>query len=150
MWFLVQLRIKEQRSAKTCSKYMYPFQPQYSHTSSPGWSSYISLKNKLREFGRISKHFLLGDYFINSHNHFPWQHMNIVRRKLMLVCDYWGLKGYPHMQPRHKYMYINSKMSPWKLSRVSYINNKYRPIIFDQKKQARHMVIGVPRYCWAP
>ena len=25
--------------------------------------------------------------------------------------------------------------------------NISRPIIFDQKKQARHMVIGVPRYC---
>ena len=28
------------------------------------------------------------------------------------------------MQPWHKYMYMNSKMSPWKLSRVSYIKAK--------------------------
>ena len=29
--------------------------------------------------------FLFGDHFINSHNHFSWQRMDIVRRKLMLV-----------------------------------------------------------------
>ena len=29
--------------------------------------------------------FSLGDHFINSHNHFSWQYMDIVRRKLMLV-----------------------------------------------------------------
>ena len=64
---------------------MYPLQPQYPNTNSPDWSPYISLNNKLREFGRRSKHFLLGDHIINSHNHFSWQHMDIVRRKLMLV-----------------------------------------------------------------
>ena len=48
------------------------FKPQYPHTNSPNWSLYISLRNKLREFGRRSKHFLLGDHFINSHNHFSW------------------------------------------------------------------------------
>ena len=29
---------------------------------------YISLKNKLGHFDKRSKHFLFGDYFINSHN----------------------------------------------------------------------------------
>ena len=29
---------------------------------------YISLKNQLREFDNKSRHFLLGDHFINSHN----------------------------------------------------------------------------------
>ena len=33
---------------------------------------YITLKNKLGEFGRRFKHFLLGDHFINSHNYFSW------------------------------------------------------------------------------
>ena len=28
---------------------------------------------------------VFSDHFINSHNHFSWQHMDIVRRKLMLV-----------------------------------------------------------------
>ena len=85
VWFLVHLRIKEQRSAKTRSEYMYPFHPQYPHTNSPDWCPYTSLNNTLREFGRRSKHFLLGDHIINSHNHFSWQHMDIVRGKLMLV-----------------------------------------------------------------
>ena len=49
-----------------------PFKPQYPHKNSPNWSLYISLRNKLREFGRRSKHFLLGDHFINSHNYFSW------------------------------------------------------------------------------
>ena len=64
---------------------MYPFQPQYPHANSLDWSSYISLNNKLREFGRRSKHFLLGDHIMNSHNYFSWQHTDIVRGKLMLV-----------------------------------------------------------------
>ena len=38
---------------------MYPFQPQYPHTNSPDWSPYISLKNKLTEFGTISQHYLI-------------------------------------------------------------------------------------------
>ena len=42
--------------------------PQYLHTNSPNWSLYISLKNELREFVKRSRHFYLGDHFINSHN----------------------------------------------------------------------------------
>ena len=42
-------------------------------------------KDKLREFDKRSKHFLLGDNFINSHNLICWPCMDIVRRKLMLV-----------------------------------------------------------------
>ena len=30
--------------------------------------TYISLKNKVREFEKRSKHFLFGDHLINSHN----------------------------------------------------------------------------------
>ena len=58
---------------------------QYPHTNSPNWSLYISLKNELREFDKRSKHFLVGDHFINSHNLISWQCMDIVRRNLMLV-----------------------------------------------------------------
>ena len=47
---------------------LYPFKPQYLHTNSPNWSLYISLKNELREFVKRSRHFYLGDHFINSHN----------------------------------------------------------------------------------
>ena len=39
----------------------------------------------LREFDKRSKHFLLGDQFINSYNLISGQSMDIVRRKLMLV-----------------------------------------------------------------
>ena len=46
----------------------WPFKPQYPHTNSPNWSPYISLKNELREFVKRSRHFYLGDHFINSHN----------------------------------------------------------------------------------
>ena len=65
-----------------------PFKPQYPHTNSPNWSFYISLRNKLRAFGRRSKPFLLGDHFINSHNHNIW----------ILLGENWswsqlGLKG---------------------------------------------------------
>ena len=42
-------------------------------------------KNELREFDKRSKHFLLGDHFIHSHNLISWHCMDIVRRKLMLV-----------------------------------------------------------------
>ena len=55
------------------------------HTNSPNWSLYISLKNVLREFDKRSKHFLLSDHFVNSHNLISWQYMSIVMRKLMLV-----------------------------------------------------------------
>ena len=44
-------------------------------------------KNELREFDNRSKHFLFTDHFLNSHNHFSWQHKDIVRRSLL------GLKG---------------------------------------------------------
>ena len=44
-----------------------------------------SLKNELREFGKRSKHFPLGDHLINSHNFISWQCMDIVRRKLKFV-----------------------------------------------------------------
>ena len=62
-----------------------PFKSQYPHTNSPNCSLYISLKNELREFDKRSKHFLLGDHFINSHNLVSWQCMDIVRRKLKFV-----------------------------------------------------------------
>ena len=39
----------------------------------------------LREFDKWSRHFLLGDEFINSHNLISGQSMDMVRRKLMLV-----------------------------------------------------------------
>ena len=45
----------------------------------------IPYKDKLREFDKRSKHFLLGDHFTNSYNLISWQCMDIVRRKLMLV-----------------------------------------------------------------
>ena len=48
----------------------YPFKPQYPHTNSPNRSLYIFLKNVLREFDKISRHFLFGDRCINSHNLF--------------------------------------------------------------------------------
>ena len=46
----------------------WPFKPQYPHTNSPNWSPYISLNNELREFDTRSRHFLLGDHFINFPN----------------------------------------------------------------------------------
>ena len=57
----------------------------YTGTNSPNWSPYISLKNVLREFDKRSRHFLLGDHFINSHHLISCQCMDIVGRKLMLV-----------------------------------------------------------------
>ena len=38
-----------------------------------------------------SKHFLLGDHFVNSHKLISWQYMSIVMRKLMLVTV-WSLR----------------------------------------------------------
>ena len=58
---------------------------QYPHTNSPDSSSYGSKKKKIREFNKRSKYFLVADHFINSHIHFSWQCMEIVRRKLTLV-----------------------------------------------------------------
>ena len=51
--------------------------------STPDWSPYTSLKNKLGEFDKRSKHFSFDVYFINSPNLFF--SLCIVRRKLMLV-----------------------------------------------------------------
>jgi len=68
----------------------YPFKPQYPHTNSPNWWLYISLKNELREFDNRSRHFLLCDHFINSHNlslHSVW---------IFDLGHYWDLKGYSH------------------------------------------------------
>ena len=48
-------------------------------------SLYISFMEGLREFDKRSRHFLLGDQFINSHNLISGQSMDMVRRKLMLV-----------------------------------------------------------------
>ena len=45
-----------------------PFKPQNPHSNSPNRSLYISLKKKLRESDKRSKHFLFSDHFINSHN----------------------------------------------------------------------------------
>ena len=39
--------------------------PKYLLANSPNWSPHISLKNKLNEFVKRSKHFPFGDYFIN-------------------------------------------------------------------------------------
>ena len=52
----------------TYASTLIPFKPQYLHTNSPNWSPYILLKNELREFDKRSRHFYLGDHFINSHN----------------------------------------------------------------------------------
>ena len=54
-------------------------------TNSPNSPPYISLNNQLREFDSRSKHFLFSGHYMISHNHFSWQHMDIVRRKLILV-----------------------------------------------------------------
>ena len=63
-------RRKEQEELKKVSWALNPVSPQYLYTNSPYWSSYICIKNKLREFDKRSKHFPLGDHFINSHNLF--------------------------------------------------------------------------------
>ena len=83
VYFLVWNKTKLQRLMKNFRASL-PFKPQYPHTNSPNWSLYILLKNKLREFDERSKHFLLGDQFINSHNQISWQSMDMVTRKLML------------------------------------------------------------------
>ena len=49
---------------------IYFFKIQYGPTNSPNWSLYISIKSKLRECDKRSKHFPVGDYFINSHDLF--------------------------------------------------------------------------------
>ena len=52
-------------------------------------------RDKLREFKKRTKHFLFGDHLINSRNHFSSQHMDIVRRKFMLVTI--GTKRFKNM-----------------------------------------------------
>ena len=64
----------------------------YTGTNSPNWSPYSSLKNVLREFDKRSKHFLVGDHFINSHYLISCQCMDIVGRKID-VGYHWELKG---------------------------------------------------------
>ena len=66
-----------------------PIKPQHSHTNSPNWSLYISMKNKLREFDKRSKHFPSSDYFFNSHNLFSWLCIGIIRRKLSKQFHMW-------------------------------------------------------------
>ena len=134
VWFLVQLRIKEQRSAKTRSKYMYSFHPQYPHTNSPDWSPYTSLNNKLREFGLRSKPFLSGDHIINSHNHFSWQHMDIARRKLMLVTiGAW--RGTPTCNP-------DTSTGTWA---VKWVHESFLRYHILRPKEPVYMEVGDPR-----
>ena len=66
------------------------FKIQYAHTNSPNWSLYISIKNKLREFDKRSKHFPSGDYFINSRNLFSWLCIDIFKEKIDVghSCDF--------------------------------------------------------------
>lgn len=47
-------------------------------------SLYNSIKDKIREFDKRTKHFPLGDQFIDSHNLFSLLWLDIVRRRLML------------------------------------------------------------------
>ena len=61
-----------------------PFKPHY--ISAYKFSKLISILMKgLREFDKRSRHFLLGDRLIKSHNLISWQCMDIARRKLLLV-----------------------------------------------------------------
>ena len=48
------------------------------------------MKNKLSEFDKNSKHFLLGDHFINSPDLFSWLFSDIVLRKLMISIKLFG------------------------------------------------------------
>ena len=80
------------------SKYLirvkYPVRkPQYPNTNSPDWSTYISLKNWLREFVCTSKLFTSADHFINSYQIFSKLCTDNVKRKLTLVSQSWDLKG---------------------------------------------------------
>ena len=80
------------------SKYLirvkYPVRKtQYPNTNSPDWSTYISLKNWLREFVCTSKLFTSADHFINSYQIFSKLCTDNVKRKLTLVSQSWDLKG---------------------------------------------------------
>ena len=86
-----------------------PFKPQYPHTTSPNWSPYISLENELREFDKRSRHFFLGDHFINSHN-------LSVDSVWILLGENWSwslvaLKGLRELPPRRlrEELYHNSR-----------------------------------------
>ena len=83
-WIVLDIWLLQQRNSFQLLHWL-TFKPQYQHTNSPNWCLYIFLKNELREFDKRSKHFLLDDHFINSHNLVSWHCMDIVRRKLMLV-----------------------------------------------------------------
>ena len=53
--------------------------------------------NESREFDKRSRHFPLGDHFINSYNLISWHCMDIVRRKLTLVTiGTWRVKRWIH------------------------------------------------------
>ena len=84
-WELIKIIFYSQARSSASPRFYSPFKPQYQHMNSPNWALYISLKNVLREFDKRSRHFLLGDQFINSHNLISWQSLDMVRRKLMLV-----------------------------------------------------------------
>ena len=81
----------------------------------------------LREFDKRSRHFLLDDQLINSHNLISGQSMDMVRRKLMLVTigtlrvkghdlvrtvPYQGLLGqYPNLHTPMFSVYHTAKQS---------------------------------------
>ena len=54
--------------------------PRFPHTNSSTGLYTFSYKDKLREFDKRSKHFLLGDNFINSHNFISWLGMDIISK----------------------------------------------------------------------
>ena len=54
--------------------------------------TFRSIKNKLREFHKRSKHFPLGDHFTHSHNLFSWLCIDNVKEKID-VGHSWDLKG---------------------------------------------------------
>ena len=98
---------------------------QYPNTNSSDWSTYISLKNWSREVVCISKLFLSGDYFINSHIIFPWLCIDFVWRKLTLVTL--GTErvkvagGSPDLQP----LIDSSESAQHKLQRKCYQNTSF-------------------------
>ena len=74
--------------ARLCgNRELNPFSPLiYTYKFSKLISIYFLklLKNELRGFDKRSKHFLLSDHFINSHNLISWQCMDIIKGKLKL------------------------------------------------------------------
>ena len=127
------------------------FKPQYPHTNSPNWSLYIFLKNKLREFDNRSRHFLLCDHFINSHN-------LSLDSVWILFGEIWSwsllaLKGLMVMVIQVKYMFCN------KLS-VKGSKSRFYVLSYHLLKPLRHLchVIkllfygrrrwSIDRVCW--